>query len=73
MKGGARKAAFTVSVGGYLGEWHVHSWKNDPTSNGSANQRGITDTAHSKAIKQVQGRVFGVWACFRGSENGESH
>lgn len=52
------KSHITVSVGGYLGEWHVHSWKNDPTSNASMNQRGsITNTTHSKAIKQVQGGV----------------
>lgn len=54
-----------VSVGGYLGEWHVHSWKNDPTSNSSMNQRGITNTTHSKAIKQVQEGVLTlcVWVC----------
>ena len=33
------KSSITVSVGGYLGEWHVHSWKNDPTSNSGMNQR----------------------------------
>lgn len=56
-------SSITVSVGGYLGEWHVHSWKNDPTSNSSMNQRGITNTTHSKAIKQVQGGVLCVCVC----------
>lgn len=44
-----------VSVGGHLSEWHTHSWKNDPTSNGSKNRRRTTTTTHSKAIKQEQG------------------
>lgn len=55
-------SAVAVSVGGYLCEWHEHSWKNDPTSNSGMNQRGIANTTHSKAIKQVQG-VLCVCSC----------
>lgn len=62
------KSSITVSVGGYLSEWHVHSWKNDPTSNSGMNQRGITNTTHSKAIKQVQGGVLYVGVCLTRSE-----
>ncbi len=57
------KSSITVSVGGYLGEWHVHSWKNDPTSNSGMNQRGIANTTHSKAIKQVRGGVLYICVC----------
>lgn len=61
------ESSIIVSVGGYLCEWHVHSWKNDPTSNSSLNQRGITNTTHSKAIKQVQQRVpsLSLWMSYK--------
>lgn len=34
----SRVGVVLVSVGGYLLEWHVRSWKNDPTSNKHLNQ-----------------------------------
>lgn len=43
--------------------------ENDPTSNSSMNQRGsITNTTHSKAIKQVQGGVLHVHVSLTRSE-----